>query len=200
MDSVKPLEHLREELKSDATPVTARLRTSWNTVSAEVTLDAGGPGADTLDSFGEIVKDIYHGVEACQQDEENAMSSEDWSQVYNAGLPDLILDMIMENHFFSLPRPYLVEWILNIHLRLSYINDDWVKTHGSRALQRLDALWAAFWDNRHRITDWSSHRPPGIGEHPILQALEVYHSIHELTCVHPGTGFAAQFDVGTRAY
>ena len=64
-----------------------------------------------------------------------------------------------------------------------YPNDEWAKLFGLRVLQRADAFWLALWNNRIQIAEWSSHRPSGIGEHPVLVALRYYYHIYNLTCV-----------------
>ncbi|KZV64985.1 hypothetical protein PENSPDRAFT_656136 [Peniophora sp. CONT] len=183
MDSViSGKRRLCEQIKVDAARVTAQLRTAWGIVSAAMTADHEAVTFDDLASFEILVKDIYLAIESCQQNEEDKLSIEDWSRVYDAGLPDLLQDIVMEEHFFSLPSPLVIGYIFDTHMRISYPSDDWATLHGTRVLQRSNDLWAALWKNRERISRWPPNRPANnTGEHPVIQALMTHHLLHRFT-------------------
>lgn len=94
------------EIKSNPKLVTTRLEDTWAAVSTLVASGGKGSGADNaLNMFARAVKDIYYALGVCQEDKQHAqLSLEVWSRMYDAGLPDLMQDIIMQSCLWSLPR------------------------------------------------------------------------------------------------
>ncbi|VDC07887.1 unnamed protein product [Peniophora sp. CBMAI 1063] len=165
--------------------VTAQLRGAWNVVSAHVASGATESELhDALDQFALVVKDVYYALGVCQQDEaHDKLSLQVWSRMYDAGLPDLMQDIIMQSTFWTLPRPIIVNYLFAIHVAVSFSSHLEYAPLRPRVLARSDTLWAAMWDNRHLIAAWLEVRPAHLGsnskEIPPVQMLLLYHALYQ---------------------
>ena len=106
------VERRREQLKNDVESLTEELRISWDAYCATIAHPIQH-NSNTGDSFVRIATEIFHAVRTWKGDEMRTMSVEDGSRLYDAGLPDLIQDIITADHFFS------SSWVR--HLRLPWL-------------------------------------------------------------------------------
>ncbi|KZV64987.1 hypothetical protein PENSPDRAFT_147939 [Peniophora sp. CONT] len=127
-----------------------------------------------------VVKDIYRAFDICQSEKRHKLSLDAWSRMYDAGLPDLVQDIVMQPRFWTLPRPSVIGHLFDTQMQIAYFSYHSYQSFCPRVLSRADALWTAMWKNRQLIADWSTDRPAkhSLREHPVIQALVIYYVLH----------------------
>ncbi|VDB87169.1 unnamed protein product [Peniophora sp. CBMAI 1063] len=169
--------NLHELFKSDPASLTTLLRDTWASVCAPSPSDSDNILLETIDSFAQLAKDLYNVTNDCEEDRAG-FGLDDWSALHDAGLFDLIQDILTDDRFFSAEqRAVPAAHMFHTYCILSYPNDEWGRLYGSRALRRSEALWTTFWHHRRRIAEWPlDDYIQKTGNHPVVQIL-VTHSI-----------------------
>ncbi|VDB87153.1 unnamed protein product [Peniophora sp. CBMAI 1063] len=176
--NVKAGERVLQQIRDDPGLVTAQLRDAWTAARVSAS-DAGSAGQ----AFAEVVKNMWWAFGVCQQYKDHKLSLEAWSRMYDAGLPDLVLDIIMATDFWTLPQSNAVGHLFDIHTRIAWSSQHSYQPFRQRVLSHSDALWTAMWNNRDIIASWHSDKPPvaNLQEHPSVQALVIYFVLYRQT-------------------